>query len=169
MDDEAVFHGGFEVEYRALRDESLKRIELRQQTVSIALTIAGVFLGVGIGTRAVALVYPPLALALAISYQESGWNHRQVSVANAIGLMQVIPASGDWAGQLIGREINLLDPQDNITAGVVIIRAHLRSTTDESIAIAAYYQGMTSVRTKGMYSDTRAYVRNVQALRAKFG
>ena len=109
------------------------------------------------------------ALALAISYQESGWNHRQVSVANAIGLMQVIPASGDWASQLIGRELNLLDPQDNITAGVVIIRAHLRSTTDESIAIAAYYQGMASVRSKGMYSDTRAYVRNIHALRAKFG
>ena len=109
------------------------------------------------------------ALALAIAYQESGWNHRSVSVANAIGVMQVIPMSGDWASQLIGRELNLLDPQDNITAGIVILRAHLRSTTDEDIAIAAYYQGMTSVRTKGMYSDTRAYVRTVKALRTKFG
>lgn len=109
------------------------------------------------------------ALALAIGYQESGWNQRQVSVANAIGIMQVIPASGDWAGSMVGRELNLLDPQDNVTAGVVIIRALQRATADEETAIAGYYQGLTSVRTKGMYSDTRSYVRNIQALRSTFG
>ncbi|MGL5864615.1 MAG: transglycosylase SLT domain-containing protein [Dermatophilaceae bacterium] len=32
-------------------------------------------------------------LVLAISYQEPGWNHRAVSPANAIGVMQVIAAS----------------------------------------------------------------------------
>ena len=31
-------------------------------------------------------------LALAIAYQESGWNQRAVSPANAVGVMQVIPA-----------------------------------------------------------------------------
>jgi LysM repeat protein len=108
------------------------------------------------------------ALALAISYQESGWNQRQVSVANAIGIMQVIPASGDWASQMVGRELNLLNPQDNVTAGVVIIRALQRATSDEETAIAGYYQGLASVRKHGMYSDTRTYVRNIQALRAKF-
>ena len=109
------------------------------------------------------------ALALAIGYQESGWNQRQVSVANAIGIMQVIPASGDWASSMVGRELNLLDAQDNVTAGVVILRALQRATSDEETAIAGYYQGLTSVRTKGMYSDTRSYVRNIQALRARFG
>ena len=109
------------------------------------------------------------ALALAISYQESGWNHRSVSVANAIGIMQVIPSSGDWASSMVGRELNLLDPQDNVTAGVVIIRALQRATSDEETAIAGYYQGLASVRKNGMYSDTRAYVRNISALRVKFG
>ena len=33
-------------------------------------------------------------LALAISWQESGWSQRAVSVANAIGTMQLIPSSG---------------------------------------------------------------------------
>ena len=108
------------------------------------------------------------ALAVAIAYQESGWNHRNVSVANAIGIMQVIPASGDWAGQMLGREVNLLDPQDNVTAGVVILRAHLRGAADEDTAIAAYYQGMASVRKNGMYNDTKAYISSVKALRAKF-
>ena len=109
------------------------------------------------------------ALALAIAHQESGWNQRQVSVANAIGIMQVIPTSGDWASSMVGRELNLLDAQDNVTAGVVILRALQRATPDEETAIAGYYQGLTSVRTKGMYSDTRSYVRNIQALRTTFG
>ena len=61
-------------------------------------------------------------LALAVSWQESGWNQRQVSVANAIGAMQVIPSSGEWASQMAGRRLNLLKTQDNITAGVVILR-----------------------------------------------
>lgn len=109
------------------------------------------------------------ALALAIGYQESGWNQRQVSVANAIGIMQVIPASGDWASSMVGRELNLLDAQDNVTAGVVVLRALQRATSDEETAIAGYYQGLSSVRKNGMYSDTRSYVRNIQALRATFG
>ena len=36
-------------------------------------------------------------LALAIAYQESGWNQRAVSPANAVGVMQVIPQGGQWA------------------------------------------------------------------------
>ncbi|OLT14784.1 hypothetical protein BJF80_12520 [Serinicoccus sp. CUA-874] len=100
-------------------------------------------------------------LMLALSYQESGWNHRAVSPANAIGAMQVIPSSGQWASGLVGRELNLLDPEDNVTAGVVIMRTLLRSadTTDE--AIGGYYQGLASVRQHGLFADTRQYVRNI--------
>src|SRR5699024_6515112 len=60
-------------------------------------------------------------LMLALSYMESGWNHRMVSPANAIGAMQVIPSTGDWASAMVGRDLNLLDPQDNITAGTVVM------------------------------------------------
>src|SRR5699024_5931984 len=58
------------------------------------------------------------ALAQAVALQESGFNQRAVSPANAIGTMQVIPSSGEWAGQLLGRKSNLLDPRDNVAAGV---------------------------------------------------
>jgi len=40
---------------------------------------------------------------------------------------------------------------------------------DESAAIAGYYQGLSSVQSRGMYDDTRQYVDNVQALRGRFG
>ncbi|MGN6752251.1 MAG: LysM peptidoglycan-binding domain-containing protein [Intrasporangium sp.] len=97
-------------------------------------------------------------LALAISWQESGWNQRVVSVANAVGTMQVIPSSGQWASELAGRKLDLLDTEDNITAGVVIIKALLRGADDREQAIAGYYQGLHSVQANGLYEDTKGYV-----------
>ncbi len=108
------------------------------------------------------------ALALAVSFQESGFDHSQVSPANAIGAMQVIPSSGQWASDLVGRDLNLLDPRDNVTAGVAILHSLLRTSPDLSTAIASYYQGASSVQHNGMYSDTKAYVANVRALVARF-
>src|SRR5690606_4566119 len=108
------------------------------------------------------------ALAQAVAYQESGFNHASVSPANAIGAMQVIPTSGDWAADLVGHPINLLDPDDNVTAGVAILRQLVKSAPDLDSAIAGYYQGATSVRKYGMFSDTRRYVANVRTLMARF-
>lgn len=107
------------------------------------------------------------SLALAISYQESGWDQRQVSVANAVGTMQIIPSSGQWTSQMTGRQLDLLDTDDNITSGVLLLKAlsqHASSTED---VIAGYYQGLASVEANGMYSDTKSYVVNVKALRSR--
>ncbi len=106
-------------------------------------------------------------LALAIGWQESGWNQSQVSVANAIGTMQVIPSSGEWASSMVGRRLNLLSTQDNITAGVAIIRSLTRSAKNVDQAIAGYYQGLGSVQSHGMYADTKQYVAAVKAHRAR--
>ncbi len=108
------------------------------------------------------------ALAQAVAFQESGFNHTAVSPANAIGTMQVIPTSGAWASQLVGRELNLLDPDDNVVAGVAILRSLLRTSPDLATAIAGYYQGATSVKNNGMYADTRRYVANVQTLMTRY-
>lgn len=106
-------------------------------------------------------------LALAIGWQESGWNQRAVSYVNALGVMQVMPTSGIWASQLAGRKLDLYDVDDNITAGVLILRALNNSADSQEQAIAAYYQGLHSVRTRGMYTDTKAYVASILALRAR--
>ncbi|KPN18970.1 LysM peptidoglycan-binding domain-containing protein [Arthrobacter sp. Edens01] len=108
------------------------------------------------------------ALAQAFALQESGFDQRAVSPANAIGTMQVIPSSGEWASDLVGRQLNLLDPQDNVTAGVAIIRALVRTSPSLEVAIASYYQGQYSVTTQGMYPDTQAYVASVLAHRSGF-
>lgn len=65
-----------EMEYASLREEVLKRIESRQQTISIALTLAGAFLGLGWNAGAVViLIYPLIALLLAV-----GWAQNEVFV-----------------------------------------------------------------------------------------
>ncbi|WP_052274446.1 lytic transglycosylase domain-containing protein [Arthrobacter sp. L77] len=108
------------------------------------------------------------SLAMAFAHQESGFNQRAVSPANAIGTMQVIPSSGQWASDLVGRKLNLLDPYDNATAGVAIIRALTRTSPSLDIAIASYYQGQYSVQTRGMFSDTKQYVASIKAHQKNF-
>ena len=108
------------------------------------------------------------ALAQAIAFQESGFNHTAVSPANAIGAMQVIPSSGEWASQLVGRHLNLLVPDDNVTAGVAILRQLVATSVDLPTAIAGYYQGSSSVRRNGMFADTRVYVANIQTHMVRF-
>jgi soluble lytic murein transglycosylase-like protein len=109
-----------------------------------------------------------VSLALAFAYQESGFNQRAVSPANAIGTMQVIPSSGQWASDLVGRKLNLLDPYDNATAGVAIIRQLVSTSSDLDNAIAGYYQGQYSVSTNGMFEDTKQYVASILAHRQNF-
>jgi LysM repeat protein len=111
-------------------------------------------------------VDPTLALAFAL--QESGFDQRAVSPANAIGTMQVIPSSGQWASDLVGRQLNLLDPYDNATAGVAIIRQLILTSKDQDTAIAGYYQGQYSVSKYGMYEDTKSYVASIKANQRTF-
>ena len=103
-------------------------------------------------------------LALAISWQESGWQQRRISSAGAIGAMQVMPATGRWMSLTVGRRLNLYGLGDNVTAGVRLIDV-LRGETSERRAVAAYYQGLGAVQRHGLYPSTKVYVRDVLALR----
>jgi LysM repeat protein len=108
------------------------------------------------------------ALALAVAQNESGFDARAVSPANAVGTMQVIPSSGQWASDLVGRRLDLLDPRDNVVAGVAILRQLVRSAPNLDTAIAGYYQGLAGVLRHGMYSDTRSYVAKTKAAMAQY-
>ncbi|WP_430869073.1 LysM peptidoglycan-binding domain-containing protein [Demequina aurantiaca] len=108
------------------------------------------------------------ALAQAVAYQESGFDMRAVSPANAIGVMQVIPTSGEWASTIVGRDLNLLIPEDNVVAGVAILKKLQRNGTPLDDAIGGYYQGETAVRKYGLYADTKRYVASVQSLITRF-
>ncbi|MDQ3432523.1 MAG: LysM peptidoglycan-binding domain-containing protein [Actinomycetota bacterium] len=106
----------------------------------------------------------------AVAHMESGWNNRVVSSAGAVGIMQVLPSTGQFVGTyLVGRKLDLSDPEDNVLAGVAFL-SHLWKLTggDVDRVLAGYYQGLRSVSQRGMYSDTKRYVAVVKALRARF-
>jgi soluble lytic murein transglycosylase-like protein len=111
------------------------------------------------------------SLAAAIAWQESGFNNSMVSSANARGVMQVMPGTWTWVQQnLAQRKLDPSSATDNVHAGVLYLRQLLRQTGgNESSAIAAYYQGLGSVQSRGLFDDTQKYVANVQALRSRFG
>jgi N-acetylmuramoyl-L-alanine amidase len=111
------------------------------------------------------------SLAAAVAYQESCFNNGMVSAANARGVMQVMPGTWDYVQQnLAGRPLDPNSATDNVHAGVMYLKRLLTDAGgDENAAIAGYYQGLASVRDRGMYEDTQRYVANVQALRSRFG
>lgn len=106
-------------------------------------------------------------LALAVSWQEAGWQMHHRSKAGAVGAMQVIPSTGRWMSDVVGRGLDLRDLHDNVTAGVVLLDLLLEQAP-ERVAVAGYYQGLAGVRKHGMYQDTKRYVANVLALRDRF-
>jgi hypothetical protein len=93
---------GYELEYSALRAEILKRVELRQQIMSLALTIAGVFLGLGITTGSIALVYPPLAVFLAIAWVQNDSRIFDMALFIRDKLEPAIPGLG-WESFIQGK------------------------------------------------------------------
>ena len=105
----------------------------------------------------------PRTLALAIAWQESGWQQRRVSSAGALGVMQVMPDTGRWMRWYAGRKLRLRDTHDNILAGMLTLRTLRSWTTYDNNAIAAYYQGLGAVRKHGYFRDTKQYVRSVRA------
>jgi len=113
----------------------------------------------------------PASLARAIAWQESGFNNGAISTVGARGVMQVMPGTWDWIGRnLTSRPLDPSSATDNVRAGTLYLGHLLRQTGgDAGLAAAGYYQGLASVRRRGMYDDTKRYVENVTALRSRFG
>ena len=84
---------GAELEYNALRTELLKRIELRQNLVSITLTLAGALLGFGLSNPPVALVFPPLVFCLSLLWANNDIRVKQVG-KYLQGMEKLIPGLG---------------------------------------------------------------------------
>lgn len=105
----------------------------------------------------------PADLALAIAWQESGWQQRRVSSAGALGVMQVMPDTGRWMRWYAGRPLRLRDTHDNVLAGMLTLNFLRANTKRDNRAIAAYYQGLGAVHDHGMFRETKRYVRSVRA------
>jgi LysM repeat protein len=106
-------------------------------------------------------------LALAVSWQESGWQMDQLSGAGAIGAMQVLPGTAEWMSLYAGHRLHPRRLADNATAGVQLLRVLGSETSNRRRAVAAYYQGLGAVREHGLFGETRPYVANVLALKRR--
>lgn len=109
-----------------------------------------------------------VALARAVAWQESGWWQGARSSTGAIGVMQLMPGTATWIGQaLLGRSINAFDASDNVDAGVAYLAYLQRQTGSRRLALASYYQGLSSVTSRGMLPETEAYVGSVTSFVGK--
>jgi len=119
-------------------------------------------------------------LVAALIRQESLFDPQARSSANAIGLMQLLPATGQRTASEIGRDFavqRLVDPEENVTLGTAYLRKLLdRYAGNTPRALAAYNAGENAVDKwqrryvdveddefveSISYRETRTYVKRV--------
>jgi soluble lytic murein transglycosylase-like protein len=114
----------------------------------------------------------PADLAMALAWQESGWQVHKVSSTRAVGVMQLMPDTVEFVSGILLRQRQNLDPHDpvaNIRMGTRFLRYLLdRNGGNVDTALASYYQGLRSVRERGVFPETQRFVANVKALRPRF-
>jgi hypothetical protein len=94
----------------------------------------------------------PLALALAVAEQESGFNPDVISVTNDYGLMQINKINFGWLRKI---GIEPLDHKGNIKAGVHMSSDFVKKYGDYGRALMAYNCGEAGAKRlwkKGVYS-----------------
>jgi soluble lytic murein transglycosylase-like protein len=107
-------------------------------------------------------------LVRALAWMESGFQVGLVSKAGARGVLQILPITRHYVENILLREKVPNSVSGNIRIGVVYLRHLLREFRgNESHALAAWYQGPTSVRRHGKLRETRRFVANVLALRRR--
>jgi soluble lytic murein transglycosylase len=114
-------------------------------------------------------------LLAAVIYQESKFDASARSSSGAVGLMQLLPETGQGIADRTGgdawRPEDLLEPELNIRYGSWYLRHLLDKYDDEALALAAYNAGQANVdewRARGVgiqFPETRHYVQRVQELK----
>lgn len=115
-------------------------------------------------------------LVAAVIYQESKFDADAVSDSGAVGLMQLLPETGQGIADRTGGENwtpeDLHNPELNIRYGSWYLRHLLDKYGDEELALAAYNAGQANVdrwRNEGLgieFAETRHYVERVEELKA---
>jgi LysM repeat protein len=105
------------------------------------------------------------ALARALAWMESGFQQDVVSSVGALGVMQLLPETWEFVDIVLLGVRTPRTYQGNVRAGVRYLRWQLDEFGgDRQLALAGWYQGARAVRERGMYDDTKEFVRIVLAL-----
>ena len=108
------------------------------------------------------------ALLHAVIAAESGFDSAAISTSGAVGLMQLMPNTGQRYG-----ERDLRDPEKNIHAGAKYLRDLMKLfNSDLALALAAYNAGENAVLKYGgripPYRQTQIYVPKVLAFYKRY-
>jgi Transglycosylase SLT domain/Putative peptidoglycan binding domain/LysM domain len=104
-------------------------------------------------------------LARALAWMESGWQQDVVSSVGALGVMQLLPETWEFVDIVLLGARTPRTYQGNVRAGVRYLRWQLDEFSgDRHLALAGWYQGARAVRERGLYEETKVFVRIVLAL-----
>jgi len=105
------------------------------------------------------------ALARALAWMESGFQQDVVSNVGAIGVMQLLPETWDFVDLVLLGVRTPRNYQGNVRAGVRYLRWQLDEFDgNRRLALAGWYQGARAVRERGLFDDTKDFVRIVLGL-----
>ena len=105
------------------------------------------------------------ALARALAWMESGFQQDVVSNVGAIGVMQLLPETWEFVDLVLLGVRTPRNYKGNVRAGVRYLRWQLDEFGgNRSLALAGWYQGARAVRERGLFDDTREFVRIVLTL-----
>ena len=104
-------------------------------------------------------------LARALAWMESGFQQDVVSSAGALGVMQLLPETWEFVDVVLLGERTPRTYRGNVRAGVRYLRWQLDEFDGNvRLALAGWYQGARAVRERGLFDDTKEFVRIVLAL-----
>jgi soluble lytic murein transglycosylase len=117
-------------------------------------------------------------LLAGVIYQESKFDPDARSPSGAVGLMQLLPETGQGIADRTGGETwtpeDLLNPELNVRYGAWYLRHLLDKYGSEELALAAYNAGQANVdrwRARGVgiqFGETRHYVERVRELKRMY-
>lgn len=107
-------------------------------------------------------------LVMAIMQQESSFRSDAISDSNDYGLMQINSVNHEWLTETLG-VTDFLDKEQNIRAGVFILRKLFEQYTEPNLVLMSYNMGQTGAARlwkEGIYSTP--YVENILKYQAEF-
>jgi hypothetical protein len=104
-------------------------------------------------------------LARALGWMESGFQQDVVSSVGALGVMQLLPETWEFVDTVL---LGFRTPRTydgNVRAGMRYLRWQLDEFGGNvRLALAGWYQGARAVRERGLYRETKVFVRVVLSL-----
>jgi soluble lytic murein transglycosylase-like protein len=104
-------------------------------------------------------------LARALAWMESGFQQDVVSSVGALGVMQLLPETWEFVDTVLLGVRTPRTYEGNVRAGMRYLRWQLDEFGGNvRLALAGWYQGARAVRERGLYRETKEFVRIVRAL-----